>query len=397
MPQEIHYKDYPILLALIKKPMGTAEEITREANAVLEKQGDESIKLTENTVARRLKKLFESNAIYGARAFINHEILGLQLYFFLIHLNEVNWEKNAQIVIQFCDNHPYTSFRDRVFGGSLNGIMAYFMLPTDSEALGHLLQCFEMLREKKIITSYTRYQIKHRFRNEANLERFDLNSNQWSIDYEAIDAEFRKDLQVSKKQETFESILPKLDAFDMALIREMTRNSRRPQKQILQEIMDPKHNVGADYSQEFRDHFRDTPQTISRRLKDLETLGVFEGYQLSYYVEDFGMFNSVLYIADRDPQKETALISSMKNSQLPFPSRISTSSDKLIFWMDLPSSHLPRLTNFLMGKFQNLQFFLFGKDVMSYYFWHENYEIPTKSWKVSKEWIIDSPFQEINL
>ncbi len=391
----IHQKDFPIFLALMQNPIGNDNEITDLTNKIISSsQPTKQFSLT--TIHRRIKKMEEQKMIRGVAAYVNYDMLGLEQHIFVIEIETFEWDKNIELMEKFCDEHPYTYFRDRIFG-SVDGLICYFTIPSGENAEILLLKGLNKFKEKKIIKKYKHYKMSYRKYNSGSLDKYNLKTGSWDINFD----ELFKRMEIQSSQFQFprskqDKILKKLSMFDLAIIREMTRNARRSQNEIMEELFNPKSTIGNEYSSYISD-FPESKQSFSRRLKFLNDCNIFTEYRLHFGLEDFGMFNHALYIFDFDANKLHNLIEISENGILPFPSGISISTEKIVFWINLPPNTFTKLTNMMFNNFKNVQTFIFGYNLTRYLPWHENLDIEKHEWKQSEEWMINQPIESLNL
>ncbi|OLS27371.1 MAG: hypothetical protein HeimC2_12080 [Candidatus Heimdallarchaeota archaeon LC_2] len=391
----IHQKDFPIFLALMQNPIGNDAEITEIANKILSSsQPTKQFSLT--TIHRRIKKMEEQQFLQGVAAYVDYNLLGLEQHIFIIEIEAIDWENNITIMEKYCDLHPYTYFRDRIFG-AVDGLICYFTIPDNEKAEILVLKGLNKFKDKKIISKYKHYKMDFRKYYPGSLEKYKLQTGSWEINFDSISEIMKKksnnfQFPIVKK----ENILEKLSIYDLAIIREMTRNARRSQNDILEELFNGESVIGQEYIKYVGD-FPESKQSFSRRLKFLNDRQIFTEYRLHFDLEDFGMFNHILYIFDFESNKLNNLIEIIENGTLPFPCGISASNEKIVVWINLPPNTFTKLTNIILNNFKNVQIFIFGYNLTRYLPWHENLDIKKHEWKSSEEWMISNPMESLNL
>ena len=380
-----------IILALIEKPLATDLEIQE----IIKNKSNLGVNLSISTINRRVNSLFEKNIIQGAVPEIHFPLLGMQLHSFLLNVNTNNWKKNMDLLKRFFDVHPYTNFQCRVYG-PINGSFCQFVLPNDKKALEHLKNTFNILEESNILVGYEHLPIVDRSVSTPMSHYYsDYNFNKWDIEYDKVTEELTSSTEkyIPNKYQS-KSILDEIQPLDLIILRELTRNARRSQSEILN---------FAKHKEPFKlydDYFGNSQNpsskpSFSRRYNFLLESGIISHFELAYDRYQFGMFNQALYIGNKDPIRVNGLQSSIKKGYIPFPSRLSFSPEKYIFWVNLPPTQLIHFPDVLLDYFSDLQIYLFGRFPSKYYFYHKNFDVDNKKWKISNEWMVDMPLKAI--
>ncbi len=382
----VHQKDYPIILSLIENPLATDIEVR---NNIYEKLGK---KIAITTVLRRIQRLRKNGVILGASAEINYPRIGLQLCSFIIVPNGDNWKVNIDIIEQMGSAHPYTVYKNRVYGAK-NGVFIQFAIPIGSLPL--LLELFENLKDRNIIETYDQYI--HEYSGVpyfTQLSKWDLETNSWKVDFNDLNDIFETTPdKFILEHEKVESIHKELKMLDIVLIREMTRDARRSQMDISRQLQDPTSTIGQEYSG-LTEELNRSKQTYSKRIRDLKSKNVFSHFRLLYDRKQFGMFNQALYVANIS-NKLTQLEEAIKSEKLPFPSSMQFTRDKFLYWINIGPIDLMELTDILTHNFTKLKFYLFGRNSSRYYLWHVNYSVENHSWRSSREWMIDNTLNKL--
>jgi len=385
----IDNKDFDIILALIQYPNSTDLEITEVLNNLDNKQKE----YVNTTVHRRIKKLEEQEIITGAYAEINYGKIGLERHSFLVTFGSPNTSDNIKIFSKFCDEYPYTNFRNLTYG-AINGMYVIFTIPKLSVAEYWLIESLQHLQTKGIIKSYTHFpRLKKVISSKGNLNHWDPNTHRWDVDLDQIAQVLTNSDPIEEPPVTDDdqSILDDLSTFDLILIREMMNDARRSQKEILDDILS-----SADYINE-RDEIPASKQSISRRISNLREQGVFHSYSLYYDRSSFGIFNQLLFIAKNIELDLWRLRNIIEKNLLPFDCALFVIDEKLIFWINLPPIEALDLTELFTAHLTDLQINFFGRKPFSYFLWHKNYDTATKSWKSDEDWMKNMALDALNI
>ncbi len=375
-----------ILAAMYEDPDRTTEEILNEIRKVTDR------KYSLATVSRHIQKLKDEKVVTVAQANIDLQKLGLDLHFFLLIPDDRNKEENIRLIELFCDAHPYTIYRNMVFG-DVNGILTMFILPSDHDSLRYLVHAFDILKtEYRIISDYETFaEAKKLDSRRGNMAKWNIEKNKWDFNISQLEDIFNQAVIKTPLRELPQSILHKLNYYDIILIRELTRNTLRTQKEIIQDMLT---KYSHEYSQE-RHIIEKSQQTISRHFRLLKEWGVYRGSELSVNPEYFDLFIQAMYIIKYETLEVSQLLKAINDAAIPFPNNLYQSEDKIFLWVQLPPKDFAELTRFFYEKFTHIRVLIMGGTPMRYYLWHRNYDPSIKSWKSSIDWIANTPLKEL--
>ncbi|MCH8906362.1 MAG: Lrp/AsnC family transcriptional regulator [Candidatus Heimdallarchaeota archaeon] len=387
--KRINQKDFDIILALIENPASTDVEITEFLNNL----PNQDKQYVNTTVHRRIKKLEDEEIVLGATAELNNQVLGLEQHSFLISFPTENKTKNMEVFTQFCNEHPYTSYHNRIYG-AWNGMYVVFTIPVVTEAERWLIESLNTLKSNSILEDFTHFPKLSRVNgSKGNLKDWDAEFNRWKVNFSAI-FEYLNSSEnepILKDKAEISKVINNLSMFDMILMREFTNNARRSQKEMLADILSSN-----DYSYE-RKEIPVTKQSISRRINHLKELNIFESYSLYYSRESFGIFNELLFVGPRDELDIIRLNRIIENGLLPFECNLYELKDKFLFWIVIPPVEALELTELLTSHFDNLQVHFLGRHPARYFFWHRNFDTESKTWKSSEKWMKTVPMDTLGL
>ncbi len=378
--------DWLILIAMYENPDRTTEEILEE----MRKLTDESYSIA--TVSRHIRQLKEEKIVSYAQANIDLRKIGLEMHFFLLIPNEQNKEENIKLLELFFDAHPYTIYRNMVFG-DINGMFAMFVLPSDLDSLRYLIHAFDVLKDEyRIISSYEVFpEVQKLDSSRGNISYWNLETKRWNFDPERLRGVFDQPVIKTPLKELSSTVLHKLNMYDIILIRELTRNTLRSQKEILDDML---NKYGAEYSDE-RKLIDRSQQTISRHLKLLKEEGIYRGSELFINSEHFGLFIQALYIIEYETLEVSQLLKAVEIGAIPFPNSIYQGDHSIFLWLQLPPKDFAEINRIFFEKFSKIRVMVLGPNPMRYYLWHRNYDPQGRQWKSSLEWIATEPLQAL--
>ncbi len=364
--------DFAIILALLEKPLSSAVELSSDVNSRLKHK-----KMSESTVKRKLRYLIDytdreieyaddqiipesskhvrselKGAIRGVTASINYDLLDMQIHSFILLPDKKNWRKNFEKIDIFCDNHPYTVFKTQIFGDR-NAVFAQFAILKKYNSVKLLLFAFDELINNKVIENYEHFMnINRTIKSNSQLSKWDETIGKWTIELDKITETVAKQFEDSNIIKSEKNIVANLKIFDVILIREMTKNARRSQSELLENI--PK----IKYYKKVIQKLPLTKQSISRHLSYLKNINLFSNYNLVYDRIKFGMFNQVLYIIDTDDKKMSGLIKCIKDGIIPFPGSLFQTSTAWILWLNIPPVEMIEITEIISASFPQMRYFI---------------------------------------
>jgi hypothetical protein len=280
----------------------------------------------------------------------------------------------------------------------MNGILCQFNLPDSQEALDHLIETLEYFRGTNLIIKY--FHLPNRYKSvgyNANLEKWNAQTNKWRIDFDKIVDQLEVNKITKKPIELDEeSVLDEIQMLDLIILREMTRNSRRSQSDILDYAIN--HEPLQLYDNYFSDESQpSSKQSFSRRFNFLIDSGIVSHFELAYSRLQFGEFNQALYIGKLESKSIGNLIDCIESDLIPFPCRLSFTPDQFIFWVNFPPAEIIHFPNIMMNYFEDVKVYFLGREPARYLFYHDNFDVETESWKTSHKWMVDEPLEAIRI
>ena len=360
-----------LLFALQEQPVAPA--------SVLAKQ----VGISAPTARAWLEALKKEQVFVGVHANLKSRRMGFELDDFVL---QVTSHEALEKIEQFCWNHPYTSYRARVFGGKVQGIMLQFRQP--ESARPHLLKAFDVMKKEGFITNIRELPtLNEEYGSTYTRPRIDAWNPEvmgWEFDWEkwwnACPKEVEKRPKVPKNVD--ELVL--LDELDVKLIQEISMDARRKNIEIIEAIGLDKTEPGIQ-------------QKISSKLKRLDE-EIVESYRLYINWTHFDVYNTPVIIAEAEEAITDRLISYLSTSRFPFGSSIRKISSGFVWSARLPSAHLSELLSLVWKITKSHEILIIDyKQSQVYGLWAEAFDVKTNSWRSDKEFCLDSPLKAIGL
>jgi len=359
-----------LLFALQDDPMAPAATLARKVG------------ITPPTARAWLEDLQRKRVYGGVHANLRARRIGLELDDFILRVDSYD---SLLKVEQFCEEHPYTSYRARVFGGEKQGIMLQFRQP--EEAKTHLLTAFDemerqgLVREvREIPTLAAEYGSKY---TRPKFSAWDEERMAWRFDWKKWWN--RRLRQANSDQTDTTSFKPlSLDMMDAKLLEQITRNARRKNTEIIEAMGYRKDEPGIQ-------------QKVSSRLKVLERK-VVEEYRVFIEWFHFDVYNTPFIMARADEEVTDNLIRRLSQGGFPFGSSIRKTRNGFVWSARLPAAHVSELIALVWSIAKSYEVLMIDyKHSVVYGLWSEAFDEDTRWWKTSKSFCCDEPLKAIGL
>lgn len=360
-----------LLFALQEQPVAPA--------SILAKQ----IGVTAPTARAWLESMMKDQVYVGVHANLRFRRMGLELDDFVL---QVTSHEALEKIEQFCWNHPYTSYRARVFGGNTQGIMLQFRQP--DAARPHLLKAFDVMKRNGFISNIRELPTLNEEYGSSftrpRIEYWNPDKMVWDFDWDKWWAACPKKFQSKPKTPPKLDELVILDELDVKIIQEISINARRKNIEIIEALHMDKTEPGIQ-------------QKISSKLKRLSE-EVVESYRVYINWTHFDVYNMPIIIADAEEDETDRLISYLSTSKFPFASSIRKIKSGFIWSARLPSAHLSELVSFVWKLTKKHEILIIDyKHSKVYGLWAETFDGKTNSWKTDREFCLDKPLKSIGL
>ncbi len=360
-----------LLFALQEQPVAPA--------LVLAKQ----VGISAPTARAWLETLQKEQVFVGVHTNLSSRRIGLELDDFLLKVETYDALKKIE---QFCEAHPYTSYRARVFGGEKQGIMVQFREPDRARA--YLLKAFDAMKREGLVseirelpTLSTEYGSTF---TRPKLDAWDPEKMVWIFDWENWWAACPSEIAANLTSHSMDDSLVDLDLLDVQILQEIGTNARRKNIEIIEALGMDKNEPGIQ-------------QKISTRLKRLER-DVIESYRVYINWTHFDVYNTPLIIARADEEITKRLISYLSTSKFPFGSNIRKIDSGFAWSARLPSAHLSEMISLVWRISKSFEALIIDyKNSQVYGPWAEAFDAKTCTWRVEREFCLDMPLATIGL
>ena len=360
-----------LLFALQEQPVAPA--------SVLAKQ----VGVTAPTARAWLEALKEEQVYVGVQSNIKSRRIGLELDDFIL---QVTSHEALEKIEKFSENYPYISYRARVFGGNVQGIMLQFRQP--DVARPYILKSFDLMKKEGLISDFRELPtLNEEYGSSFTRPRIDAWNPEkmgWDFDWERWWSACPKKVKPKPKKQPKTNQQVLLDELDVKIIQELTVDARRKNIDIIEAIGLDKTAPGVQ-------------QKVSSKLKRLSD-EVVESYRLFLNWTHFDVYNTPIIIAEADDQVTDRLIAYLAISKFPFASSIRKIASGFIWSARLPSAHLSELLSLVWKIAKSHEILIMDyKHSQVYGLWAETFDAKTTSWRTDREFCLDAPLKTIGL
>lgn len=333
----------------------------------------ETIGVTRITAKKRVDDLKSRGIIKPSIAIYNFKALDLH------RINiyaKVSTNEKLALLEKACDEHPYTFYRVRAFGGGF-GLFMQFNIPSKTNAL--LLDFVEKLRKEGIIEKYEWLE-SNQFSAESysNLSCFNSEFSSWEFSWE----DWFKQLQ-NQKTTSPNIDSPKVDysTFNPShfkILRLLTADGSLKQTDIKEKL------------------------NLSRTQAHREFNYVMDNYidkiRFMYDREIFDLNETYLAIGKNIERSfSNQLFNTIVSNPPPFRLALDISNDnKILLWANMTHSQASVFAFSIWQEISSAEIYVLNtKNSLMYWFYPDNFDFESLSWKVSKSYFIDEPLDKI--
>lgn len=358
-----------LLFALQENPIAPATQLAKEVG------------ISAPTARAWLEDLKQEQVYVGVHANLRARRLGLELDDFILQVKSYD----ALLRIErFCEEHPYTSYRARIFGGHQQGIMLQFRQPDSSKS--HLLEAFDVMKRKGLVkeiheipTLSSEYGSVY---TPPRLTAWDSERMTWDFNWKDWwDASVQPEKGLGTKKEPEGEV--QIDYLDSQLLEQITRDARRKNTEIIEAIGLDKDEPGVQ-------------QRISTRLRRLSE-EVVEDYRVFINWTHFDVYNTPFIIARASEEVTDRLISHLARSRFPFASAIRKTKDGFVWSARLPSGHVSELVSLVWSITKGYQVLMIDyKHSQVYGLWSETFDEESQDWRTDESFCCSRPLRLID-
>jgi len=357
----LSYQDFAILLALETNPSMPMTELAR------------TLGITRVTAKKKVEDLFQRGIIRKPIAIYDPKSLGLQRVHVLAQVQSLTYLEKLELA---CDEHPYTHYRTRAFGGDFRLFMQ-FDIPKDTTKL--LLTFFEELRKKKIIKAYEAFTGTEMGKNLfVDLSRFNMGISKWNFSWKewftTIETVKKPLPKVQPQKVDLSTFNPK----QFQILRLLTIDGAIKQADIKTKLQMSKTQTHRDYNYVLENYIETKRMLFDRTIFDLTEFYLGIGYEVPDTIK------AELYYA-------------LEENPPPFQLTYTIlEGDKILLSANMSPAQASDFAFSMWAKIPKMKIFnLNTQRSKLYWFYPDNFDFKAKQWRTSKNYMVTQPLAKL--
>lgn len=359
-----------MLLALQEHPVASAAALGR------------LVGVSPPTAKSWLIQLREDNVYTGVHADLRVHRLGLKIDDFLVLVH--SFEALTKLE-RYCDEHPYTLYRARVYGGDLQGLLIQFRQPDDARK--HLESALRKMESAGVIRAVRELPTLRKEYGSTyttpKLHAWDSQSMSWTFDWKSWWARVPSgEIELPITPQTEDRI--DLDILDVRLLEELTKDARQKNTDIITNLGMDKNKMGVQ-------------QKVSSKIKRLDQEAV-ESYRVFINWTHFDVYNTSLIIAKAREDVSNRLLAHLRKDPFPFESGIRKTSDGFVWSVRMPAAHLSELVALVWNISDSYEILNIDYKSSEFYgLWAQVFDERSRDWRTDKDFCHDAPLKSIGI
>lgn len=350
-------EDFAIILALNRDPFISTAELASQLN------------ISEEILYLKISQMKTEGVLIRPVAMYEPEPFGLSRINILALVPNI---AAIEAVEKLCDEHPYTHYRARMFGGTI-GLFMQFDIPEDTLELLELL--FSELKNLGLISKYSFYQSTGtRLSADPDLSRYNFKLSSWRFNWNIWFATLQPNPPLLPVNNLSSIDYTNFDPTRLKILRMLTSDAS-----ITPETLTAVFDISLSSA---TSHLK---FVMEKYVSDVRYLYNREIFDLSETIIAFGH--------NVDPQRVAKLYYGIKNTPPPFYSAFDVLKDNnLCFWATMSPG---QIADFTFAGWQNIPNFkthiLDIRSSMLYWFYPPNFNLEKRTWKDSNSYIVKNP------
>ena len=362
----LNIKDLKIIFALEEDPTITITDLAKKLN------------ISRPTIKTHLEKLKDAGMLRKPIALIKPEKMGLERKHIFVSVPNL---ESLEILEKSGDEHPYTRYRARTFGGTF-GLYMQFEIPPKTDNL--LREFFQILKEKKFVNDFKTFSSTGvRIESYPDINKFNQDNLSWDFSWESWFNNL-KNYSYTIKQSKEEPL------------------EKSEYKPIHLNILSELSYEGGKHTQtELKDKFRLSKTEAHRQYSKVIEQYV-DRFRLLYDRKSFNLTETCLAIANLvDSKTQGRIFNQIKENPPPFHFRLELLENaNVIMWGSMSTLQADQFAFSAWKKLKNLEMYIlstqFGRARL-YYFHPDNFDFDSQDWIKTHKYIVDEPIQRLKI
>ena len=357
MNTNLSSEDFAILLALESNPFMPMTEL-----ATL-------LGITRITAKKRVDGLKERDIIRTPIAIYNPQALGLNRINVIAFVNSI---EKLRILELACDEHPYTHYRARVYGGQF-GLLMQFDTPGNTTT-----QTDEFLRKLAKEDIILQYELLPSIgiRNDiyADLSRYNAKMSSWIFSWDDWFTGLDEEKSSLPVKQIITKDFSKFQQSHFKILRMLTANASIKQTDIIEKLKLSRTQTHREYNFVMENYIERIRFIYNREIFDLTETYITIG-------------------SDLEKSKSDQIFSAVKNNPPPFRLALDLiENNKILLWGNMTPAQASSFAFSMWRTISSTQIYtLDTKKSRLYWFYPDNFDFQIMEWKVSKDYVIKDP------
>lgn len=359
MSVNISTEDFAILLAFESNPFMPMTELAS------------LLRVTRVTAKKRVDDLRNRGIIRTPIAIINPYTLDLHRVSIFAHVNSTS---KLHVLEKACDEHPYTHYRVRAFGGCF-GLFIQFDIPPNTDYLLH--EFLEKLKKENIIDFYTTLKSSGiRTDIYADLKKYNAKLSSWNFSWNSwfdTFSKYKTNLpNQNKKSIDYTNFTPN----HFKILRMLTADGSLKQTDIIDKLNLSKTQTHRDYN-----------YVMNNYIDRIRFLYNREIFQLTETYIAFGT----------NPSRDCAakLFNAINTDPPPFRFSLDIiNNDSILIWVNMSSTQASDFAFSIWNYYESIEVYTLNtKKSKLYWFYPENFNFNFNEWNISKDYFVTEPLE----
>ncbi|MHA1924165.1 MAG: winged helix-turn-helix domain-containing protein, partial [Candidatus Heimdallarchaeota archaeon] len=284
----------------------------------------------------------------------------------------VNSIEKLRILELASDEHPYTHYRARAYGGQF-GLFMQFDAP--EKATSQINDFFRKLVKENIVLHYELLP-SIGIRNDiyADLSRYNAKMSSWTFSWEDWFTNLEKEKSSIPDKQKISEDFTVFQQSHFKILRMLTANASIKQTEIIEKLKLSRTQTHREYNYVMEKYIERIRFIYNREIFDLTETYIAIG-------------------SDLDKNKSDQIFSTINNNPPPFRLALDLiENNKILLWGNMTPAQASGFAFSMWRTISSTQIYtLYTKKSRLYWFYPENFDFQAMEWKSSKDYVIKDP------
>lgn len=329
------------------------------------------LNITRITAKKRVDNLKNRDIIRNPIALYDPFALDLHRINVYAHVNSI---QNLEILEKACDEHPYTHYRGRAFGGGF-GLFMQYDIPPKTEL--YMSEFLDGLIQADIIDSYQlSSSTDHRIETYADLQRYNAKLSSWNFSWSDWFAALKKKKSALPEKPKESIDYQKFHPSHFKILRLLTADASIKQADIITKMKLSRTQAHREYNYVLDNYIDEIRFIYNREVFDLTETYIAFGFDIS-----IELITSIYDEIKANPPPFRLVYDILENNQI-------------FLWSNMSPAQASSFAFSIWTLLNNVQIYtLDTKKSEMYWFYPDNFDFNTYQWKTSKDYMVNEPLE----